>query len=224
MEELLPLPLGLLRRVLRRTITHLRPEMRDIDFLTIDRAAAFLRTPSKSRRMELSDGLWVTIEVSRHKTTNYLVISDGPPILKTGRDPQILPGISLVLPIPGAIDLGTGWFIQGELLSPQNIPDFSEENENQAYLDAASLILPLTLRAPRPGDRFQPLGMHNHSQKLSDFWINNHVPAAVRTAYPLVFSGEQIVWVPGFRPAHSTRITPSTRMAVALKIFTCPLP
>lgn len=62
----------------------------------------------------------------------------------------------------------------------------------------------LSLRAPLPGDRYQPLGMSGRS-KLSDLFINQHLPAKIRHVWPVVVCGNEIVWVPGFRVADQWR-------------------
>jgi len=58
---------------------------------------------------------------------------------------------------------------------------------------------PLALRSMRRGERFQPLGLHGHSQSVARFLQNVKVPQALRAAWPLLCSGEQVVWVGGWR-------------------------
>ena len=61
------------------------------------------------------------------------------------------------------------------------------------------------------GDRFEPLGMDGHSQKVSDFLVNEKVPRRARDRWPLLCSGDTVIWVPGHRPAHPFRLTSSSR-------------
>ena len=56
----------------------------------------------------------------------------------------------------------------------------------------------LQVRAWRPGDRIQPTGMHG-SRKLQDVFGDLKVPKDQRGRIPLIVSGEDIVWVPGYR-------------------------
>lgn len=63
----------------------------------------------------------------------------------------------------------------------------------------------LSLRSPRPGDQYRPLGMKGRA-KLSDLFINRHLPARVRPVWPVVVCGGEIVWVPGFRVADQWRV------------------
>jgi tRNA(Ile)-lysidine synthase len=88
----------------------------------------------------------------------------------------------------------------------------------RAFLDAETLPTTLELRAGRPGDRFSPLGLHGHSQKLSDFFVNEKVPRRLRQRWPLLCSGKTLLWVPGFRVAEDFKISAATRRVIRLRI------
>ena len=78
----------------------------------------------------------------------------------------------------------------------------------------------LTLRTHRPGDRFQPPGLGGHRQKLSDLWINAHVPADWRSRLPLLLIGDAIAWVgmgPQGRVAEAFLVTPGTESTLVIR-------
>ena len=52
------------------------------------------------------------------------------------------------------------------------------------------------VRSPRPGDRVVPLGGVGH-RPLRRVLMDAHVPRSERGRYPVVTSGETILWVPG---------------------------
>ena len=56
--------------------------------------------------------------------------------------------------------------------------------------------LALRLGYRRPGLRMTPLGGRG-SRKLQDIFVDAHVPREDRDAWPLVFSGDRLAWVPG---------------------------
>jgi tRNA(Ile)-lysidine synthase len=58
----------------------------------------------------------------------------------------------------------------------------------------------LSLRAWRPGDRFQPLGLAGQ-KKLQDFFVDTKIPRAERGRVPLLMAGQRIAWVVGRRIA-----------------------
>ena len=67
-------------------------------------------------------------------------------------------------------------------------------------LDADSLPGPLRVRNWRPGDRFWPA--HTKSpKKIKELLQERHVAQPERRLWPVVVSGDEIVWVRGF-PVH----------------------
>ena len=59
---------------------------------------------------------------------------------------------------------------------------------------------PLIVRGRRPGDRIAPFGLRG-TKKLQDVFTDAKVPEARRDAYPVIVSGDEIVWLPGYRIA-----------------------
>jgi tRNA(Ile)-lysidine synthase len=106
------------------------------------------------------------------------------------------------------------------------VEDASLEDENWrwiadpwcAWLDADLAGDLLTVRGRKDGDRFQPMGMDQGSMKLSDFFVNIKLPRRARKSWPLVCAGEEIAWIPGFRIAHSFRVTEKTKRVVRLTL------
>jgi len=64
--------------------------------------------------------------------------------------------------------------------------------------DADRLHLGLKVRAWKAGDRFNPFGLQG-SVKIGDFFTNLKIPTPMREHWPLVISGEDIIWVVGLR-------------------------
>ena len=83
-------------------------------------------------------------------------------------------------------------------------------SENIAQLDYDKLIFPLELRKWRSGDKFKPLGMRTY-KKLSDFFIDNKFSLFQKEKQWLLCSGEQIVWVIGFRIDNRFKVTSTTK-------------
>ncbi|WPJ96890.1 tRNA lysidine(34) synthetase TilS [Coraliomargarita algicola] len=72
------------------------------------------------------------------------------------------------------------------------------------------------IRGWQPGDRFHPLGAPG-GKKLKDCFIDRRIPQAERKTLPLVLNAlQEIIWVPGFPPAESCKICPSTKKALRL--------
>jgi tRNA(Ile)-lysidine synthase len=212
--SLLAQPLSIQRRLVRRAISFLRPGLRDIDFATVERTLAFAQQPIRSAQLDLASGLRLSWEGERLWVANW---EAGLPI---GDWPQMV-AQSLQLSVPGYISLPGKWHIQAEPVGDvQEAITQASTNTNlfQAWIDLHSYQLPFVLRTLLPGDRFQPLGMDGLSVKLSNFFINVKMPRRVRQLWPLVCLGGVITWIPGYRLAHSHRLTSSSTRVVFLQM------
>ena len=112
--------------------------------------------------------------------------------------------------MPGEVEW-QGTTIRAERVAGFTMPDIGRE----AFIDAGSLPEPLSVRAYRPGDRLHPFGAAG-TRKLQDVFVDLRVPAAQRSTWPLVMSGERIVWVCGLVQAEEGRITGHTKDIVRL--------
>jgi tRNA(Ile)-lysidine synthase len=86
-----------------------------------------------------------------------------------------------------------------------------------ACLDADRVKLPLTVRHPRPGDRFVPFGMRG-SQLLSDYFTNHKFSAFRKQQQWVVCSGDDIVWLADERPDGRFCLSSSTRKALIISL------
>src|SRR6266498_5458436 len=214
-DRLLERPLGLQRNLIRKAILHLRPGQ-DVNFAALERASTFINDQDHSSRADLKGGL----RIFREGNNIYVYTPDADlPFNRWPQMPKIAESISIV--VPSSIELLGGWKFSCERWRlPALAREQAGRNEDlfQVWLDAEKLPTSLELRARRPGDRFEPLGMNGHSQKLSDFFVNEKVPQRARDRWPLLCSGDVVVWIPGYRPAHPFRLTPSSRSMVYFAI------
>jgi tRNA(Ile)-lysidine synthase len=97
------------------------------------------------------------------------------------------------------------------------VPDQAAAGPLSAYLDAAAVEFPVTVRNFRPGDRFSPLGAGG-TQKLKKFFIDHKIPRAHRRRCPLIVSRGRILWVAGHRIDHHARLGPFTRRVLKMEI------
>jgi tRNA(Ile)-lysidine synthase len=206
-------PFGLQRSLLRRGMERIRPEYLDIGFETLERAGQFINGHATHyARFDLSGSM----HLLREGLLLYIVAGDS--TLPVERWPQ-MPDESTTIPlkIPDSIKLSGGWKLNCERWNIASLAmEQARENDDpfQVWLDANGISDALELRVRQEGDRFEPLGMNGHMMKISDFFINVKLPQRARDRWPLLCMGERVVWVPGFRPAHSFRLTDSTRQAL----------
>ena len=102
----------------------------------------------------------------------------------------------------------TGWRIEARSFSPS--PAEPSRDAFSADLDLDAIANGLRVRARRPGDRFQPLGMDGR-KKLQDFFVDAKVPREWRDRVPLLMSDGGIAWVVGYRIAEWAKVTDATQ-------------
>ena len=184
----------------------------DSGFEDLARAAAFVGEAAQERA-DLIGGLFLLRE------GNALYLTGDESRLPRDQWPQMPDGIDAIpLSVPCDISLASGWRLlaaAGEAV-PQPWKDI---DPSEAWIDASQLHDSLSLRVRRDGDLFQPLGMEGHSQKLSDFFVNAKVPARARARWPLLCAGEDVIWVPGYRPGESVRVRADSQLVLHLKML-----
>ncbi len=207
------LPLALQRGILRRAITELRPDIRDLGFDHIERALEFLLTVDRPSAKPVIDDLLI------HDYGVDVLLAPGDEIPLLPDYPQIEDGIHLELLPLEELTLANGWRV---LIAEYEEMDVEKADKVGAdawdvYIDRACLADPVILRGRQPGDRIQPLGMQG-SMKVSDLMINRKIPQLAREHWPLLSAAGEIAWVPGLHLAHPFRVTDETRRALRMRV------
>lgn len=226
-EALLEKQPGLQRNLVRRAAGRIDPGLRDFGLETVARTLAFTQSPPRSRQLVLTGKIQARLVGERF----YLLLAGTQ--LPGEAWPQIPVGYSARLPIPGEVLLPGGWLLQVRMELPSELSSnilealrtqadqglLPSQHRYETWLDTTSLVLPLELRRHRAGERWQPLGTQKGSIKLSDFFTNVKLPRTARAGWPVLFSGDNIAWLPGFRPGQAYRVqADTTRMAHILLV------
>ena len=95
------------------------------------------------------------------------------------------------------------------------------QGKNVALLDVKKVGLPLTIRAWKNADRFQPLGMEG-SKKVSDFLIDNKVPLAHKDRIAVIEQDSEILWLAGYRISEKFKVTDGSKEAIRIEILSNP--
>lgn len=206
--------LGLQRNLVKQAMQTLRPAV-DMNYSTLERAVVMINNPARFSRMDLKGGLRMFRE------SNHLYVCTLDAELPFNLWPQLTGMGFAPVSIPTQVELAGGWRFNCERWGmPVLAREQAERNEDpfQVWLDVESLSKPLKLRIRHAGDQFAPFGLDGHSQKLSDFFVNVKMPQRARENWPLLCAGEEIIWVPGYRPAHAYRLTESTKSVLYFSI------
>jgi tRNA(Ile)-lysidine synthase len=200
---LITLPIGFQRRMFRHAVDLIGEETPALSMVQIDEALAFMAAARTGRALRLPSGLRIEREYDRF----ILSASEG-----SGR-------FAYTLAVPGATavsDLG----IRVEIVL-EGRPEQASEIKNyrwQALFDYDKMKPVLTLRSRKPGDRFHPAGMGGRSKKLQDYLVDMKVPRRRRDTVPLLCSGDDILWVVGYRTDERFIVNSRTKRVLIVRV------
>ena len=188
----------ILRRVLRRAISETEG-LRGISFAHIEDIIALIKNSKNGDRLILPRNIRVIKEYS------LLVI--------TSEEPMRIAEYKLDLPGNAAV-LGARQVVTAE--REERSVQFGD-GRSSVLLDAEKMTFPLLIRPRRPGDFFYPMGF-GRKKKLQDFFVDVKVPRDERDSIPVVASGDDIVWIAGYRADERFKVTETTKKVVRLGI------
>lgn len=200
------LPLALQRGTLRRAVKERRHTLRDLSFEHIEQAVTLLNEGQTGQQVTLPHRLRLILSY------DTFTLSDQQSLPQPATDvPFLNTTDELWLRVPGVTQLPhSQWQLTIERVAPEAIewPALNQPQPWELYLAADIWDKTLRLRSRRPGDLFHPFGLTGQ-KKVSDFMIDEKIPAHRRDQIPLLIGGGQILWVCGYRAAEITRLQPS---------------
>ncbi|MBI5204586.1 MAG: tRNA lysidine(34) synthetase TilS [Nitrospirae bacterium] len=189
----------ILRRVLRRAIDAVKG-LRGINFIHIEDIIGLIKNGDSGDRLYLPKGIRVI------KGYATLILTSELPV-KLG---------TYSLEVPGEVILREAGILIKSSIEAQSAERKAQE-KSVAIFDADKVKAPLTIRARKDGDFFYPSGF-GKKKKLQDFFVDEKVPRDERDKIPLVLSGEDIVWIAGYRGDERFNITSGTKKIVLFEI------
>jgi len=208
-------PLALQRALLRSAIKKLQPSVRDVSFDTIERGLQFVSDPIRPASRPLIAGLMLKDlgeEILLYQTDSPVIFD---------RLPQLIGDAQVEVPVSGEVELAGGWKLTAasESIAPGSYQTYLKAQEGDfAAIDESSLSAPLSVRTRAPGDRMQPLGLEG-TTKVADIMINNRIPDLARARWPIIVSGDEVVWVAGVRMSHLFRLTEGTSQVIVIRLY-----
>lgn len=206
LEKTAGLHQAILRRMILSTIHQVKPTSPNISHESITRGAHFLMQDPPGDRIDLVADL----ELFKYMKKFAVLCDRNDPLDDLW--PQVKGGCSLIDLQEKGVGLNGNW-----RLIPSGAHEVNSTDTWRCSLDGG-LISDLTLEPFKPGDKFTPYGMNGKSLKLGDYWTNEGLPVKARANWPLIRSGGEIVWVPGFRVSEKYKVTEKTQKIIALQI------
>lgn len=198
-QKLSELHLAIRRRVIRYTIEELKGDLEGVEYTHVNKALN-LGENEGAKTVDLPGNLKV------HRQYDRLIIE---------KDKESTSPFSKSLKIPGRTKLPEiNMAFEAKLTSkrPRSFPT----DPYQAYLDFDRISHPLIVRPRKEGDRFKPLGMQG-GKKLKDFFIDSKVPRRRRDNVPILVSGNDILWVVGYRIDDRFKVKKDTQKILKIK-------
>ena len=188
----------ILRRVLRRAIDAVKG-LRGIGFVHIEDIIELVKKGDSGDRIYLPKGIRV---IKGYST-----------LILTSEQPSQLRTYSLNVPEELALK-ESGILIKSSFADSAEI---SCDGKSKVMIDAEMIKLPLVVRARKSGDLFYPFGFGKR-KKLQDFFVDEKIPRDERDSIPIVLSGNDIVWIVGYRADERFKVTEDTEKILMLEI------
>jgi len=199
-DALAVLPVGLSRRCIRSFIEIQKGDLLRVTFLDIENIRAL-----KPGKMAILPG---GIRLMREGP--WIKRAPGRPVRKAAGFHYRWTGKS-ALKIPQARAVFT---VRIGAAGRDETPSF--DDSRRAFLDADRIVLPLTVRSPKAGDRFRPLGAPGR-QKLTELMRERGIPVSDRGRKAVFESEGKIIWVEGLPVAEDFKIGPATRRTIVIE-------
>lgn len=166
---------ALQRRFITWAVREIVPQMEDLGYIHVIEAVAIGVDGAQGARALLVDGLQLRVDYDEllleHQNAARLEIDV----------PSMTLAVEIAVQIPDVARVGaTNWALKASLTPP--------DDSDQAKLLRLAIAADsrVTMRSRREGDRFAPLGMDGHSQKLNRWMINRKIPQHLRQQIPLL--------------------------------------
>jgi tRNA(Ile)-lysidine synthase len=199
-------PPALARRVLRQMTASAGGRLPRLTHAHLRQLERFAAEAQSGRRLLLPGGLEACREF------DWLVIRPAASEAQPGRE-----GYAYPVRVPGAVVVSEAKarFVFARIPAPTR----GEKLYNSCrtvYLNSVFASRnDLLLRSWRPGDRFHPAGSQ-HPHKLKELLQRRKIPLAQRAQWPLLVSGNEIVWVRGIAVAARAVLEPSATEALRI--------
>jgi tRNA(Ile)-lysidine synthase len=203
LAALLREPEALQRRILRHWIGRTRGHLRGLEFVHIDEFLRLMNEGPPQGRLAIPGGWELVREYNRIKLSKA-----SRSLKRICYSYHFTVGALLRIPEAGM-----------QLSSKQVDTPFGPKATDplESMFDLGELPGPLVVRNFRRGDRLKPLGMSGHHKKLKDLFIDMKVPLSVRATLPLLTTGDEILWVPGYAQSEIARVSAKTKSVLHIK-------
>jgi tRNA(Ile)-lysidine synthase len=186
------------RRLVRRAVQDVKSDLRGIDFSHVEAILELAAGREGHGSIQLPG-------VDVFRSFDWIRLARAG---ETGRE---VGGFRVSLEVPGTAGIPGS----NRLLSLEIREGLSPSNQKDCGLDGERLPGPLELRNWRPGDHYQPLGCAR-PERIKLLFQKHKIPLWERPRWPLIVSGETILWARRFGPAAEYAATALSRRVLGI--------
>ena len=192
---------ALRRRVLRHSFRQVTGTLEGLTLRHIDAICELIDSDRPNSRLSLPHAVSAVREYDR-----LILKQSGEAALRLRSVSAPETGFELLITEPGSYQLPSGGCITVDEPGPAA---FSADS-GSACFDLGKISFPWLVRTFRPGDRMMPFGMSGR-KKVKNIFIDRKIPPSERRLIPLLFRGNDLIWIAGVCASELCRIdTPST--------------
>ena len=130
--------------------------------------------------------------------------------------PEQFPLSARRLDVPGQCRIAEiGVLFECRTYRTPKLKTMKEKRSVQAFLELSVLSDFLTIRSRMPGDRY---GGPGH-RKVKKMLIDGKIPQSQRSVLPMVTSGGNVIWIPGFRPARNYEAKSESETCILIEMI-----
>ncbi|OIO02462.1 tRNA lysidine(34) synthetase TilS [Candidatus Desantisbacteria bacterium CG_4_10_14_0_8_um_filter_48_22] len=208
-------------RILREAVRRAKGNILQLSYVHITDLLVLVEAKPSGSSLDLPDGLYARKEYSRlifAKGRRPPPASSAPVERHTSHDQSRGGQEQEKREEKGRENEKLGYILRKVVFDRNKPFNFYRATHDTAFLNADKISATLSVRMREDGDRFFPQGAKGH-KKLSDFLIDRKVPRDMRERIPLLVSGNDILWVVGYRISEEFKITQETKKVMKVTIF-----
>lgn len=171
--------LPLRRRVLRHAFKQLAGALAGMSQLHVDALCDTVNSGRPNAQLSLPQGV---VAIREYEHLKLMYAGDG----------ECHADFEFLITEPGCYRLPCGGSITIDAITAETFPSGAAT----VHFDLNRTPFPWLVRTFRPGDRMTPFGM-NGRKKVKDIFIDRKIPPFDRRRIPLVYCGNDLVWVAG---------------------------
>jgi tRNA(Ile)-lysidine synthase len=187
---------ALLRRVLRHAFRQLTGTLAEVSLRHIGALEALIDSARPNAELSLPQG----VKGVREYETLLLLQGDVTPV--TG-------GYKFLISVPGRYLLPDGTSLKVEMADAAVFPSDSRT----LFCNPVLTPFPWLVRTFQSGDRMTPFGMKGRKM-VKDIFIDRKIPLPERRRIPLLFCGDELIWIAGVCASEVGRINDSTSAVI----------